>query len=295
MAHWQPIENELKKFVRKHPTDDPWQFNIPHKLVRVSLRLYREIVALTDTLSKGRQVNSFSDFRLVQKVLCERAATIKQQIIKMAHDFLKLETSYLFGRQLFRLKCRLVYPAGAILGYVIGNFESSAPSRQEAVGILQHECTRLDTDIESTFEFVHGISVKAEQELKQLVEKKDEEALFFIFADSFANTTKLSFLENFCVLAENFGDPKFGHRLFEVMNADNMEFGSLGSCPLIAVFGGRVALFHHGEFIDCGKSLLEALSKWICYIRDVMGSQLFQFSSGSVDGVEGFLSTYFPR
>jgi hypothetical protein len=259
-------------------------------LIRGSLRCYREIIALADFTNSIKPVKEFSELKIIEKVLLARAEGVHAQLLKMADSFVAQEPPATFSRKLMRFYCQLLYPVQAIQSYRSNNFETFTAGADEAVSVLQHELDRLDCDVESVFEMVHSVTINTGKDLKeQILKKRAEPQIFFMFADVFFNITKMSFLDHFVLLSSQFPEDKQRDRLLRPPTS-----GPLRPVPIIGLIGGRVGLFFNGELLECssGKSLLKPLCLWIVYLRDVLRCDIFRLQQ--LDSLRSFIQSYFP-
>lgn len=285
---WQLMESELAAFIRDHVKADLTESHVPVRLVRLGLRAMWECAALDDVLHAAHAVDTFTPLPLHAEVLKARSEKVAAQILDLSKRFVARDIPDVFPRRALRLLCRFFYPSGAPQDYVVNNRERILPRPDEAVTVLQRELVRLDVDEDSMYLFIQRLKALTSMEgMRKQVKASDPLAQAFVFFEHFREETKTDFVENFCVLSEHFSSSAHRARLL----SDN-PVGEFKCVPVLAVFGGKVALWHRGEYIDYGKNLAAAVAGWIVIVRDVLKGQINAYKDTSV--YNDFFTTRFP-
>lgn len=296
---WAVVEKDLSDFVAAHldkrsflaetaeqkrareEAEQPRKMflsNVPLRLARLSLQAFQECSALVSVFEGAKPVAAFSTLELKDTVLASRVASVTSGLKELAARFMAGDVDEVFGRRYQRFLARLAYPAGTTQLFSVANRENVAPRPDESVSVLQRGLVRLGVDEEKMYVYISYLKkLSSIDSIRSAVKEGDPVATFFVFAHHFAEETKCSFVENFTCLSE--------HVLSSVRQShlrSSTREGRFRAVPTVALFAGRCALWHRGEYIDFKKDPLGAAAAWIVYVRDVFRGDLEQFTSNSV-------------
>jgi hypothetical protein len=279
----RPFRREIAEFIKTH-----YPRHVPARLLRFGLRAMWECAAFTEVLQGAARVEAFSAHKLLADVLQRRRDKVLLQMGELAARFAARDVSDVFSRRAMRLMCRLFYPASACQDYVMTNRERRMPRPDEAVTILQRELVRLDVDEDSMYLFMRRQKqLVSLDSVRSRIKAADSLAISLVFFEHFREETRTDFVATFCMLPEQFSDSKERARL-----RSEESVGAFVNLPVVALFGGKAAVWYRGEYIDADKSVAVAIATWIVYCRDVYKGKLTAYETKSV--YSEFFASRFP-